>query len=280
MMKRVLLSLFALACFGLTSKAQIQTPAPSPASELTQMVGLTEVTITYSRPSMKGREIFGKNTLVPYGQMWRTGANAATKFAFDNGVTLGGKKLEAGEYAVLTKPNAKNWQVMLYPYESGSWNSYVEKEPAVVFTVPVRQVDMTAQTFTINVANLTNNSADIVLRWANTMVAIPMEVNTKEQAMASIKRAMGGPTANDYYAAASYLHDEGEDLEKALEYIQKANAENPRFWTMRREALILHDLGQVSEAITAAEKSMKMAKEAGNMDYVRMNQASLDQWQD
>jgi hypothetical protein len=273
------LTLVALTAFATFANAQIRTPQPSPTTTLSTTVGLTDVEITYSRPSMKGRTIFAADGLVPFGAMWRTGANAATKVTFGDDVKLGGQDVKAGSYAVLTKPGAKEWTVMLFPYEGGSWGSYREKTPAATMMVKPVKVGHTFETFTIDVNNMRNTGATIDLLWENTAVSLPLEVMVDERVMADIKRVMAGPTANDYAAAAGYMHDSGKDLNKALEYIQKAtNVESPRYWQVRREALILADLGRKKEAVAAAKKSLSLAKEAGNMDYVRMNEKSIKEW--
>ncbi|WP_421947162.1 DUF2911 domain-containing protein [Phaeodactylibacter xiamenensis] len=281
-MKKLLSSLFALALVALMvpqANAQIQTPAPSPSAEIEQMVGLTDIQINYSRPGVKGRTVFGGDGLVPYGKVWRFGANAATKFAFDKDVVVGGQEMEAGEYAVLCKPMAKEWMLMFYPYESGSWGSYVDKDPAATVSVKPEKSPVMVEQMRFTVDNITMTGADIVFAWDKTMVKIPVEVHTEKQVQASIDGVMAGPTPNDYYAAASYYHDMGKDLDKALEWITIAtDVDSPRFWQVRRKALILADMGKKADAIEAAKMSMKLAEQAGNDDYVRMNKASIEEW--
>lgn len=278
-MKNLVQNLLLLAVLTLPAtfvQAQINTPAASPTAEFKQQVGLTDVEIVYSRPSVKDREVFGE--LVPFGDVWRTGANAATKVAFSDEVTLGGKKLEGGSYAMLTKPGENNWEVMLFPYESWDYMTYLDLTPAATINVKPVETDYFVETFLINVDNVHNTGATIDILWENTLVSIPLEVNVDERVMAQINRVMSGPSAGDYYAAATYYHEAGKDLNKALEWIQKANAENPRYWTLRREALILADLEMYDKAVEVAKKSKEMAEEAGNNDYVRMNDASIKMW--
>lgn len=281
MMRTLILTLamFAMAC-GLNTPltAQISAPAPSPGAEFTQMVGLTEVSIAYSRPGKKGRTLFAEDGLVPFGDIWRTGANSATKISFSDDVMIGDAALNAGAYAILTKPMADAWEVMFFPYESSNWASYVEKDPAATVMAKVMSIGHTVENFTIKIDGLTNDGAKLQFVWGNTIATLPLNVNTDEKVMASINRVMEGPAPGDYYAAASYYHDAGKDLKQALEWIQKANAEQPRFWTLRKEALIMADLGMTQEAIAVAEKSLQMAREAGNKDYVRMNEASIAEW--
>ncbi|PSR11518.1 MAG: dihydrolipoamide dehydrogenase [Bacteroidetes bacterium] len=277
-MKKLLFSALALT-LTFASFAQINTPSPSPGAEISQSVGLTKIMVEYARPAMKGRTIFADKGLVPFGEIWRTGANSATKITLGEDMSLGGVEMKGGDYAVLTRPNAKEWTFMFYPYESSSWNSYTEQEPAAKVSVMVTKSGASVESFTIGVNNVTESTATLDFSWENTLVSIPVKVSVHEKVMADIKRIMAGPSANDYYAAASYLNTSGTDNKLALEYIQKANeTKEPRFWMVRREALILADLGRKAEAIEAAKRSMALAKEAGNMDYVRMNENSIAEW--
>lgn len=272
-------AVFAMA-FGMQAPvmAQISAPAPSPGAEFTQMVGLTEISVAYSRPGKKGRTIFSKDGLVPFGDIWRTGANSATKISFSDDVKVAGAELSAGDYAILTKPMATSWEVMFFPYESTNWGSYVQKDPAATVEAEVEKLNRTVESFTMQIDALENEGAILQFMWDNTLASLPIEVNTDDKVMASINRVMEGPSAGDYYAAASYYHDAGKDLKQALKWIQMANEAQPQFWTLRKESLILADLGMTKEAIKVAEKSLKMAKEAGNKDYVRMNEASIAEW--
>lgn len=283
MMRKVLLNLSALLLLisfsALDLSAQVRTPAPSPSSEIKQTVGLTDVTIAYSRPNVKGRTIFAEDGLVPFGKPWRLGANAATKFSFSEDVMIVGSKLKAGDYAVLATPGANEWKFMFYPYESGNWGSYLDKDPAATVSVKPMPWDHNVETMTFHIGNIKPASADITLLWEETAVTLQLEVNTDEQVMSSIEGVMNGPSQNDYYAAASYYHDAGKDLNQALKWIEMATAgDSPRFWQVRRKALILADMGKKAEAIEAAKVSMKLAEEAGNEDYIRMNKKSIEEW--
>lgn len=277
-MKKLLLPILALL-LSLSTFAQIRVPAASPSTEIEQSIGLMEAHIHYSRPSMKGRTIFAADGLVPYGKMWRTGANSATKLVLSADCMLGGSEVKAGEYAVLTIPTASEWDVMLYTYESGSWGSYREKDPAYSFKATSTKAPATVETFTIGFNNLTGTSATLDIAWENTMVSIPVSQEIHDQVMGDIKRTLAGPSAGDYNAAAGYLLEQGEDLETALTYSEKATAgDSPRFWMVRRKALILAELGRKADAIEAAKHSMELAKEAGNEDYVALNMKSIAEW--
>lgn len=281
-MKKNVITIFTMMlCFGFTGllSGQINTPAASPSCEMEQTVGLTTVTINYSRPSMKDRTIFAEDGLVPFGKLWRLGANAATKISFSDDVKVEGNELKAGDYAVLATPGAESWDFHFYPYESGSWGSYVEKTPALTVTVKPVSLPISMETMLITMGKLTSNSGVLQLVWEKTLVPVNIEVEVENKVMAQIDKVMAGPSGNDYYAAASYYHDNGKDLNQALEWVQKATAgDNPRFWQVRREALILADLGKYDEAIKVAGKSTELAKAAGNEEYVKMNEASVKEW--
>lgn len=269
-------AVFALL-FTVSLDAQVKTPPASPTVKMETTIGLTDVHVEYSRPGMKGRKIFAADGLVPFGEVWRTGANQVTKLTFGGDVMVGGGELKAGSYAILTKPGATSWEVMLFPYETGSWNSYVEKDPAVVAKVMSKKTGSKVETFTIEVQNYTMDGADIIMKWDETMVALPVKTKVKEAVMANIDQIMAGPSMNDYYQSASFLAENG-DKKKALEYINKAvemGGDTPRYWMVRRQALIHADLGMKETAVAAFKKSMELAKAAGNMDYVRMNEKSL-----
>ncbi|MDH3245433.1 MAG: DUF2911 domain-containing protein [Saprospiraceae bacterium] len=282
-MKQIIFTccLFAFALMATTAVAQVQTPAPSPSCKIEQMVGLTNVTIEYSRPSVKDRKIFGG--LVPYGEVWRTGANAATKITFDKDVKLGGQEVKGGSYALLSKPDESEWKFMLYPYESGSPNSYMESEvEPIMFTGESQSMsDVKVESFMIMIDQLTNSSASLVLAWDNLVVGVPLEVHTDKDVEASIESTLAGPSMQDYFASASYYHSEGKDLNKALKWINKAiDMGYERYWVLRTKSLIQADLGDKAGAIESAKKSLEMAKEAGNNDYIRMNEASIKEWMD
>lgn len=277
-MKQVL-TLFSLLLVAGFAEAQISTPAPSPFSTVEQKVGLTDVTIEYSRPGIKGRTVFGD--LVPYGKTWRTGANAATKVSFSTDVMIDGKNLAKGTYALYTVPEKDNWTIIFYSdYNQGGvprdWN---EDAVALKFMAAAQQMPITVENFMINIDALTNSSGRMFLVWENTIVGFDIKVPTDEAVMASIEKAMSGPSDRDYYLAAAYFHDEGKDLNKALKWIDKAIEKGgDRYWVLRKKALIQADLKDYKGAIATAKKSSDAAKEAGNMDYVKMNDQSIAMW--
>jgi hypothetical protein len=277
-MKRTAL-LFTALLTGFCGLSQIQTPQASPSSELKQTVGLSEVTVRYSRPSMRGRAIFGN--LVPFDAVWRTGANANTTVTFSDPVTIGSSTMEAGTYALFTKPGASQWEVYFYS-DTNNWGTpgeWDENKVAATATAPVYSMDDPVETFTITIDDLNNNGATIGLIWENTYVGIPFQVPTQEKAMKSIETVMSGPSSGDYYAAASYYFEEGKDLQRAREWIDKAVTANPdAYWMARRQSLIYAKMGDTKGAIAAAKKSLAAAEKAGNADYVKMNKDSLKEW--
>lgn len=271
-----LLSLFAIA----TANAQIKTPAASPSCKVTQDVGLIKIDVAYSRPSAKGRKVFGE--LVPFGELWRTGANATTQVTFSDDASVGGTKLAKGTYVLFTTPGEKEWEVIFYKNLSISSNpgkDFKEEDVAARVKVPAQTLRDLVETFTINFNNLRNNGADLEITWEYTKVVVPITVDTDSKVMADIKATMEGPSANAYWAAGSYYYSEKKDMNQALAWVEKAMEKGgEKFWMMRQKALILAELGRYKDAIAAAEKSTELAKADGNADYQRMNEKSIAEW--
>ncbi len=280
MMKKAFFTCLVLGLsISMALQAQIQTPAASPSNTYEQMVGLTKVTIEYSRPAIRDREIFGG--LVPYDEVWRLGANAATKFTFSEDVVLGGKDVEAGSYAVFAKPGKESWSIMLYPHVTANAGAYAESdvEPITVMAEVGSMSDARIDNFMIMIDEIKSEGAVILFGWDKTIAALPMKVHTDKAVEANIEKVMAGPSANDYFAAASYYHAEGKDGKKALKWVNKAiEMGYDRFWVQRTKALIQAGLGDKAGAIESAKKSIEMATKAGNKDYVRMNEASIKEW--
>ncbi len=277
-MKKLFILTMAVA-LSYCVEAQIKTPSASTSAKVMQTIGLTDVTVEYSRPSMKGRKIFSADGLVPYGKLWRTGANQATKITFSDDVTVGGLKLSAGSYAITTLPTGASWMVNFYSHDATSWSSYSEKKPAASVKASPRSINDAVETFRISFENITDTSGDLTIAWENTVVPVKIGVDVDERVMKNIEQVLAGPTPGDYYNAATYYHTSGKDLMKALELVQKATkVDKPKFWQVRREALILADMGKFAEAIKAADKSMQLATVAGNDDYVKMNKESIAAW--
>lgn len=277
-MKNLVLSLFLVLTLGWSMQAQISTPAPSPLAKMEQMVGLTEVHLEYSRPSAKGRTIFGD--LVPYDKLWRTGANAATKVTFSENVVIEGQDLEAGSYALFTIPGEDEWTIIFNTdTEQGGTGNYDEEKDALRVTVKPQALSQHVETFTIGINDITSSSATMNLRWENTQVIVPFTVFTDIQVEASIAQVMGGPSSRDYYAAASYYLAEGKDPKQALEWINKhLEMDEPKFWTLLAKSRIQAEAGNLKAAIKTAEQSKKMAMDAGYDSYVKMNEENIAMW--
>ena len=273
------LILLFLCATSLTLSAQIESPQPSPSSKLVQTVGLTEVTVDYSRPAMRERPIFG--SLVPYDQLWRTGANANTKITFSDDVTVAGAKLAAGSYAIYSKPGKDSWDVIFYA-NTDNWGTPQDWDEnlvaATVMATPMKTANK-QENFTIMINNLQMDSADLEISWDQTKVALPMTVPTDEKTLASINRIMSGPSAGDYYSAATFYVESGKDISQAYEWINKAVEKNPNaYWMWRRKSLIEAQMGAKDKAIMSAKKSLELATAAPNPDYVRLNKISLEEW--
>jgi Protein of unknown function (DUF2911) len=278
-MKKLILFVCAIAT-TVAVNAQLKTPAPSPSQEIKQTVGLTDVKVEYSRPSVKGRIIFGD--LVPYNKMWRTGANANTKITFSNDVIIGGNTVKAGSYALYTKPGPQNWDIMLYS-DTNNWGTpenWDDSKVAATVTAPVYPMPMNIETFTISFDDVTSNSANLGLMWEKSYVALPIKFMTDKMVSANIEQVMAGPGANDYYQAAVYYLESGQDITKAKQWIDTAieMREDPAFWYHRQQALIYAKAGDKKGAIDAAKKSLALAKAANNDDYVALNTKSLKEW--
>ena len=276
-----LITLLMVFAVTFTVNAQIETPQPSPSQKMEQKVGLTDVTVQYSRPSMKGRTIFGD--LVPYGKLWRTGANQNTMVTFSTDVMIGGKTVKAGSYAIFTTPNKDNWEIVFYS-DTNNWGTpqnWDESKVAAKVTSEVYDIPMDIETFTISFDDLTNDSAVLGIMWEKVYVGVKIEVPTDKKVSAAIEKVMNGPSADDYYAAARYYLESGKDINQAVVWMDKAiemTKDNPRFWWLRQQSLIKAKAGDKKGAIQAAKASLEGAEKAGNADYIKMNKDSLKEW--
>jgi hypothetical protein len=281
-MKKVFL-LLAITIANLAVEAQVKTPQPSPKSVVNQVVGLTDVTIEYNRPSAKGRVVFGD--LVPFGKLWRTGANANSTISFSEDVVINGVTVKKGKYAIFTLPKADMWEILLYT-ATDNWGlpeNYDVNKVAVSLNVDPIMLNNTVETFTIAINNITNDSATIDISWEKTMVSVKFEVPTQKAAMASITKVLAGPTAGDYFSSAQYFYQSNGDLNKALEYINKSvtmtkPGEEAPYWYLRLKSLIQGKLGDKKGAIETAKLSLAGAEKDGNGDYVKMNNDSIKEW--
>lgn len=276
-----LITLLMVFAVTFTVNAQIETPQPSPLQKIEQKVGLTDVSVQYSRPSMKGRTIFGD--LVPYGKLWRTGANQNTMVTFSTDVMVGESTLKAGSYAIFSKPNKDNWEVIFYS-DTNNWGTpqkWDDSKVAATVNAKVYDIPMDIETFTVSFDDLTNDSAVLGIMWEKTYVAVKFDFPTDKAVTTAINKVMNGPSADDYYAAARYYLESGKDINKAVVWMDKAiemTKENPRFWWLRQQSLIKAKAGDKKGAIKAAKASLEGAEKAGNADYIKMNKDSLKEW--
>ncbi|MCB2377705.1 DUF2911 domain-containing protein [Hymenobacter sp. BT635] len=257
------------------AKAQISTPAASPKSTVTQRVGLTDVTITYSRPSAKGRAVFG--TLVPFGKRWRTGANQTTTIKFSDDVTLEGKKLPAGEYGIYTIPNKTEWLVVLNKNtkQGADVDGFKDDQDVVRVSAKTYKLGAKAETFTIGFSDLTPATANVDMMWELTGAKFKISTDVDPKVMAQIDEKViknANASANDMAAAAVYYYDNNKDMKQALTWIQKVNEKEPKFWNVHTEAKIKMKLKDYKGAAASAEQSRKLALDAKNADYVKMNE--------
>ena len=265
------------------SFSQINTPRVSPASEVEQMVGLTEIEIEYSRPSMRGREVFGN--LVPFGKVWRTGADNSTKISFDTDVIISGKTIQSGTYSIFSIPNKESWEIIFYS-DVELWGVPRDwSENKIVFSsmfdVKKLKKSNTVETFTISFNDLTNNDVNLSISWENTSVDIKIVVPTRSMVESDINKVLSdNPKSSDYYAAAVFYRQENINLDKALEWMNKAIEmnESPRFWQYRQQSLIMAANDKFADAVDAAKKSLNLAIEADNQDYIKMNRESIAEW--
>jgi tetratricopeptide (TPR) repeat protein len=271
-----LTTLAGAALFGLltlTANAQqLKVPAPSPTQTLEQNFALSSIKIEYSRPSAKGRVIFGD--LVPFGKIWRTGANSSTKITFGEDVKVEGNALAAGTYALYTIPNKDSWEILFYKDLKLGGNVAEYKAENEVLRVKVKPSAYGAkvETFTINVADIAASAANVELIWENTRVVFNVVADIDSKIMKNIESSLAADS-RPYFQAAGYYYDNDKDLNKALEWANKAIEQNPKaFYMVHLKAKIQLKLKDYKGAIATAEQSIALAREAKNDDYVAMNQ--------
>jgi hypothetical protein len=276
MKKRIPVILSALALVVLTtgiSTAQaLKVPMPSPTSTLKQNFALGEISIEYSRPGVKGRVIFGD--VVPFGKIWRTGANATTKITFTDDVKFEGSPVAAGTYGLYTIPSKDSWEIMLYKDLTLGGNVADYKPENEILRVKVKPTMLTnkVESFTMNIADISAGKANVQLQWDKTQVDIAVTTDVDTKVMKNIETALSPDDKRPYFQAASYYYDNDKDLKKALEWSNKAIEQNKAFYVVHLKAKIQIKLKDYKGAIETAEQSMALAKEAKNDDYVRMNE--------
>jgi Protein of unknown function (DUF2911)/Tetratricopeptide repeat len=270
-MKRILLAMAMGAVVFTASAQQLRTPAPSPTQTIKQDFGLSAIELSYSRPGVKGRKIFGD--VRPYGVIWRTGANGATTLTFGDDVTIGGTMIKAGKYGLLSIPDKNNWIIIITKQlDVTSPDAYKQDQDVVRVNVKPMMIKEPMETFTIQFANVKPNSCDLQLLWENTGITLPITTNVDAKVMSQLNTLIAKDSI-PYFAAASYYLDNNKDLNKAKEWAQKAADMNPKaFFIFHLLAKIQVKLGEKANAIATANKSIELAKEAKNNDYVLLNE--------
>jgi len=265
-----LLCAFVLAAVSGLSAQTLKVPAPSPLQTLKQAFALSDVTIEYSRPSAKGRVVFGD--VVPFGKVWRTGANGASKITFGEDVKILGNKVPAGTYALYTIPGKDSFQVMLYKdlKLGGDVANYNKANEQLSVNVKTGKLTEKVETFTINITAITASSANIELSWENTSVSVGIVADIDAAIMTNIDNTINKDN-RPYYQAATYYFENGKDLNTALNWVNKATEQNPKaYWYVLLKAKIENKLNDTAAAIVSANKVIALATEGKNADYVKM----------
>lgn len=275
---------YTLLCMLLISgvlSAQIAVPQVSPVSKVEQTVGLTQISLEYNRPSAKGRAVYGD--LVPYGKNWRTGANANSTITFSQDVTINGKSLAKGKYALYTTPKADSWDIIFYK-DTDNWGlpeNWLEENVALKTSAKPESLNRLVETFTISFNNVSTDAANLELSWEKTLVSVKIEVPTQKAVLKSIADIMNGPTAKDYYASAQYYYQSNTDINKALLWVNQSislSGEKVPFWYYRLKSLIQFKSGDKKGAIETAKLSLAGATAEKNDDYIKQNKDSIELW--
>ncbi|MFM6976200.1 MAG: DUF2911 domain-containing protein [Sphingobacteriaceae bacterium] len=274
-----ILTLFCTICLlgvNMASAQNIKTPAASTTQTLTQDFALSQIKLSYSRPNAKGRKIYGD--LVPYGNVWRTGANSPTKITFGEDVSFEGQAVPAGEYALYTIPGKTEWTIILSK-NTKLWGAFGYNDADDLLRVKVKPLNLAkkVETFTIEMASVLPASCELILNWEKTSVPIKITANIDGKIMAAIDSAMKGEK-KPYQQAAAYYFDNGKDLNKALEWANEAVNANPKaYWVEYLKAKIQFKLGKKTEAIASAKHSMEEAEKQNNPDYVALNRKLISE---
>lgn len=269
-MKKLFLSICCISAAMFTN-AQFKMPAPSPTQTIKQDFALGTIELVYSRPSVKGRKIFGD--LVPFDKVWRTGANSATLIKFTDQVEINGKKIDTGSYALYTVPSEDMWEVVLNKGVS-NWgtNGYTESDDVVRFKVPVMKIKPGLETFTMQFADVKPESCELHIMWDNTAVAVPIKAVIKERMRASLEKSMM-TDKKPYWNAAQFYYEYDKNNAKALENIKSAVVANPKaYWMWLYKARIEKEMGDKTASMASSQQSLELAKADKNDDYVKMNE--------
>src|SRR5215469_14162509 len=246
-----------LTICSLPASAQLQLPRPSPAAKVTQTVGLTEITVEYSSPSVKGRKIWG--AVVPYGQVWRAGANQATKITFSKDVTVGSTSVPAGSYAFFVIPTANEWTLILNKdFNQNGTDKYKPELDAVRFTVQPKAIPH-RERLAYLVADFTDDAASLDLEWEKLRASLPIKLGTQAQALANIKAATDGAWA-PLNSAARYMLETVKDYDTGLQLVDKSIASKEHWFNLWTKAELLNAKGKRKEALTYAQKAKQLGE--------------------
>lgn len=254
-------------------------PQHSPKARVEQTIGVTDVEVSYSRPSARGRAIFGH--LVPFGSIWRTAANAGSYISFDGPVIIDDLVVPAGQYALLFIPGPKEWTVVLNRTTKTILTvPYDERENVASFQLPVLEVGST-ETFTIGFEHLSTDAASLFLAWETTKVSLRIEAPSTEAGLRNIDEALAEPdaTPGNYHNAAAFCLARGVRLAEALSWVKRSVELEPKFFTVRTLSLLYAANGMKTEAIAAARRSVQMSKAAGVESFVELNEADIREWE-
>ncbi|HEX8316462.1 MAG TPA: DUF2911 domain-containing protein [Flavisolibacter sp.] len=274
MIRKLLLCAVIWAACYTTNAQQLRTPAPSPTQTIKQDFGLSSIELSYSRPGMKGRKVFGD--LVPFGKVWRTGANNATILTFGEDVIIGGTKIPAGKYGLLSIPDKDNW-TLIVTKQTDVTSPAAYKQDMDVVRVNVKPVASanTMESFTMQFQNVKASSVDLNIGWDKTTVSLPISADIDSKVMAQIKNTVEKDN-RPYFQAAMYYLENDKDLNQALVWFDKALEQNQNaFWIHHQKANTLAKLGKKEDAKKSASRSMELAKEQKNDDYVKLNEKLL-----
>jgi len=268
-MKKIVLFVCAGLMLSLANAQTLTTPQPSPTQTIKQNFSIGSIELNYSRPGKKGRKIMGD--LVPFGKVWRTGANNATTLSFSDDVTIGGVNIKAGKYGLLSIPDAAKWTIIISKdVNVSSPAAYKPENDVVRLQADVVKTPFTVENFTINFANITGSSCTLEMMWENTYVQFPITAPTDTKVMKQIDEVMNKDN-KPYFGAASYYYDNGKDLNQALAWVNKAIESNKEaYWMTMLKARIHLKLGDKAAAKAAATTTVDLATKGKNDDYVKM----------
>jgi len=277
--KSQLLPILILLLGSLAGKAQVEYLRLSPVQKIIQRVGATDVIIEFSRPQTKGRKIFG--ALVPYGKMWRTGANENTTINFTHRVRIGETEVAKGTYSLITKPNKEYWEIYFYTEINNLDvpNPIDSTKLIYLTTVKTEKMDQPEETLVINLYDLTEKSANLGISWEKIKLKIPIEFYTREAMEVAIKKEMR-QNIFDFSIAASYYHQRDIELEKAkkLQELAMELREEPNPWDYNSYGIILHKLGETEKGLAMIKKSLDLSEESNNDYLIRENKKLIAEW--